>query len=237
MGAVKDNTIVVIPSYNEARSIGSVVDSIADMGLNVLVIDDGSTDNTERIALDNGAMVKRHRYNIGKGYSVREGIKYVLSKTNFEWVIIMDADGQHHAEDVPVLMNATMAEDVDLVIGNRMFETKDMPPVRYMTNRFMSWIISRMCGQQIPDTQCGYRLVKTEALKRLKLVSRKYDIESEMLIEAANLGMKMKSVPVRTIYGEEKSAIKPLRDTMKFLALLYRYYFKLNGARVKEGTE
>jgi len=226
MESKKDNTIVVIPSYNEARTIGGIVLDIARMSLSVLVIDDGSTDNTERAALDNGALVLRHRKNIGKGFSVREGIKYVLSKTNFEWMIIMDGDGQHHTEDIPFLMKATRENtEPDIVIGNRMLETKTMPSVRYVTNKIMSWLISGICKQNIPDTQCGYRLIKVSALKELTLTSEKYDIESEMLIQAAENKMKIRSVPIQTIYGEEISEIKPIRDMMKFWILLLRYHF------------
>jgi len=197
------------------------------MGLSVLVIDDGSTDNTERAALDNGALVLRHRKNIGKGFSVREGVKYVISKTNFEWVIIMDGDGQHHTEDIPGLMEATVQEvKPDVVIGNRMLETKTMPSIRYFTNKFMSWLISGICRQYIPDTQCGYRLINVNALKKLKLTSKKYDIESETLILAAEMKMKITSVPIQTIYGAEISKIKPIRDMAKFCKLIFRHHFK-----------
>ncbi|MBU0683991.1 MAG: glycosyltransferase family 2 protein [Candidatus Omnitrophota bacterium] len=238
MEAVKDNTVVVIPSYNEARTIGSIVLNIVKMGLSVLVIDDGSIDNTERIALDNGAMVIRHRQNIGKGFSVREGIKYVLSKTNFEWMIIMDGDGQHRAEDIPGLMTETHHGEVDIVTGNRMLETKTMPSLRYVTNKFMSWVISGICRQSIPDTQCGYRLIRVCALKKLKLMSEKYDIESEMLLQAAESNMRIKSVPIQTIYGEEVSDIKPLRDTLKFCDLIFRHYFnRKNNLKMNLGDK
>jgi len=226
-----DNTIVIIPSYNEARTIGCVVSSLVNMGLNVLVVDDGSVDSTERIALDSGAMVIRSGENRGKGFSIREGIKYVLDKTRFEWIVIMDGDGQHCPGDIPAMMAATRAGDVDMVSGNRMLRTETMPPVRYWTNRFMSWMISGICRRDIPDTQCGYRLVRVEALKKLKLTSDKYDIETEMLIRAADAAMKIESVPVRTIYGEEKSEINPVRDTIRFFALILKYHFKLNGLR------
>lgn len=230
MESGKNNTIVIIPSYNEARTIGGIVLDIVQMGLSVLVIDDGSTDSTERAALDNGALVKRHRKNIGKGFSVREGIKHVILKTNFEWVIIMDGDGQHHTEDIPVLMKATEQEvKPDIVIGNRMLETKTMPSIRYITNKFMSWLISGICRQYIPDTQCGYRLIHVNALKKLKLTSKKYDIESETLILAAEMKMKITSVPIQTIYGEEISKIKPIRDVAKFCKLIFRHHFKRNS--------
>ncbi|MFH1797809.1 MAG: glycosyltransferase family 2 protein [Candidatus Omnitrophota bacterium] len=226
MGPRKDNTIVVIPSYNEVRTIGSIVADVKAMGFGVFVMDDGSTDNTERAALDNGAMVVRHKKNLGKGFSVREGIKQVLTGTNFEWMFIMDGDGQHHPEDITVLMDAVAGEGVDIVIGNRMLSTKTMPFTRYWTNKFTSWVVSGLCKQHIPDSQCGYRLIKVSSLKKLKLTCEKYDIETEMLIQAAENGMRIKSVPIKTIYGEEVSAINPLRDTLKFCMLVLRYCFK-----------
>lgn len=228
-----DNTIVIIPSFNEAKSIGEVVRSTTELGLSALVIDDGSIDNTQRIALDNGAMVVGHRQNLGKGYSVRQGIEYVIKKTNFEWIVIMDGDGQHHPLDIKSLMDATRSFDIEMVSGNRMSQTQEMPPVRFLTNKFMSWVISGMCAQYIPDTQCGFRLIKVSALKKMKLVSTKYDIESEMLIQAAKNGIKIESAPIRTIYGEEVSKIKPLRDTIRFIALIMRFYFSGKNYRKK----
>ncbi|MFH1837354.1 MAG: glycosyltransferase family 2 protein [Candidatus Omnitrophota bacterium] len=226
MAARTDNTIVVIPSYNEARTIGTIVRDIVRTGVSVLVVDDGSTDNTERIALDSGAMIMRNRKNFGKGFSIREGIKYVLKKTTFKWMIMMDADGQHLTEDIPVLMEATRGEDIepDIIIGNRMIDSGPMPPTRYLTNRFMSWVISGICRQYIPDTQCGYRIIKVSSLEKLELTSKKYDIDSELLMRAADKKMIIKSVPVQTVYGEEISKIKPIRDTLKFLKLILKHY-------------
>ena len=226
-----DNTIVVIPAYNEARMIGGIVRDIVTMGMSVLVVDDGSVDSTERAALDNGAMVIRNKHNLGKGLSIRVGIKYVLEKTNFKWMVTMDADGQHHTEDLPVLMKATHAENVGMVIGNRMLQTKTMPPVRYWTNKFTSWMVSGVCKQDIPDTQCGYRLIRVNILKDLELISEQYDIESEMLIEAAENQIKIKAVPIQTIYGKETSTIKPIRDSLRFFNLIFRYHFNINGIR------
>lgn len=231
------NTIAVIPCYNEARTIGGIVKSITVMGMTVLVIDDGSIDNTERMALDNGAIVLRHKRNLGKGYSIREGMRHVLGKTNFEWMIMMDADGQHHPEDIPLLMSATGGEGVDMVIGNRMLHTKTMPSARYWTNRFMSWVISGICKLHIPDTQCGFRLLKAEALKKLKLTSEKYDIESEMLIQAAQKGLKIASAPIQTIYGDEVSKIHPVHDTIRFVKLIVTHHLYSNEVRSAEKTD
>ncbi len=223
MGASADNTIVMIPSYNEARTIGSIVRSLVRTGLDVLVIDDGSADNTERQALDNGAMVIRHKTNLGKGVSVRSGLQHILDKMNYEWIVMMDGDGQHHPEDVPVLMGATTDKETDIVIGNRMGQTSNMPSARYLTNKFTSWVLSKMCGQAIPDTQCGFRLLRADALRGLQLESDKYDIESEMIIQAASNGLKISSATVQTIYGDEYSRINPLRDTIKFFQLIIKH--------------
>ncbi|MFQ5952804.1 MAG: glycosyltransferase family 2 protein [Candidatus Omnitrophota bacterium] len=232
-----DNTIVIIPSYNEARTIGKIVKDIVNMGLGVLVVDDGSRDHTEREALDNGAMVIRHTENLGKGVSVREGIEYVLDKTNYKWFIMMDGDGQHDPGDIPAFIEATRNGDVDIVIGNRMMQTKTMPSSRYWTNKFTSWVLSRICGQKIPDSQCGYRLIRVDAMKMLELTSDKYDIESEIIVEAAEDSLKIKSVPIRTIYGEEVSGINPIRDTVKFFQLVRKYHKKneLRTAAKKDG--
>jgi glycosyltransferase involved in cell wall biosynthesis len=231
MGPKIDNTVIVIPAYNEARTIGSIARDLVGTGFSVLVVDDGSQDGTEREALDNGAMVIRNKTNLGKGLSVREGAKYVIDKTNFKWIVLMDGDGQHHPEDIPSLMNAAHAGDVDIVIGNRMDETKSMPSVRYWTNRFTSFVTSRLCGQRIPDSQCGFRLVSVSAVKKMELMTDRYDIESEMLIEAARHRMKILSVPVKTIYGDEVSQVHPVHDTIRFFGLIFRHYFGEDGIR------
>ncbi|MCK4852288.1 MAG: glycosyltransferase family 2 protein [Candidatus Omnitrophica bacterium] len=237
MEAEAGNTIVVVPSYNEARTIGGIVCDTVKMGFNVLVIDDGSTDGTQREALDNGAMVIGHRQNRGKGMSIREGVRYVLEKMNYEWMIIMDGDGQHHPEDIPILVQASRHDGIDIIIGNRMMYPKTMPSVRYWTNRFTSLVVSHLCGQSVPDSQCGYRLVRVAALKKMELTSERYDIESEMLIEAARNNMKIVSVPIRTIYGSEVSEINPVKDTMRFFSLIRRHYFKKNGLRGTKTTD
>lgn len=237
MGARNDNTIIIIPALNEARTIGAIVKSVVASGFNVLVIDDGSSDATEREALDNGALVLRHKDNLGKGASIRSAIKYVLEKMNFEWIILMDGDGQHHPEDIQNLLKASEAPGSDMVIGNRMDTTHNMPFARYWTNRFTSWVLSKMSGQYIPDTQCGFRLLKASTLGKMKLVCNNYDIESEMIIEAAEQGSGIVSAPIQTIYGDESSKINPFRDTIKFFRLVSKHSLRKNGFRRKTAAD
>lgn len=106
-----------------------------------------------------------------------------------------------------------------------MFEEHKMPLVRKLTNKFMSWMISLVCHQNIPDSQCGFRLIKREILEKVDLKTRKFEIESELLIKTARLNHKIKSVIIRTIYAGEKSQINPIFDTLRFIKFILREYF------------
>jgi len=217
---------VLIPSYNESSTIGGVVKDIKDMGLDVIVVDDGSTDNTERVAADSGAIVMRHVKNLGKGASLKEGFDFILGTTNFDSVIIMDGDGQHNPKDIQKFISHAREQNDDIVVGNRMGHTKDMPLVRILTNKIMSSMLSALCKQRIPDTQCGFRFIRRGVLEKIKLESSKYDLESELLIKASRRNMKIASVPVESIYKDELSCIHPLKDTVRFMNLLLKSYFK-----------
>jgi hypothetical protein len=109
-----------------------------------------------------------------------------------------------------------------MFIGNRLSKAQGMPWVRILTNKFMSWILSKVTKQKIPDSQCGFRLIKREVLKKLNLKSAKYEIESEVLIRASRLGFKIESVPVKTVYRGERSKINPFADTLRFIRFIFK---------------
>ncbi|MDD5422683.1 MAG: glycosyltransferase family 2 protein [Candidatus Omnitrophota bacterium] len=215
------STCVLIPSYNEARSIGGIVRELKEKGLDVFVVDDGSTDNTASIAESQGAIVVKHKVNKGKGASLQEGFKHILKK-NFDAVMIMDGDGQHKVSDIDGFLSKMEETGADVIIGNRMMDISSMPLIRIHTNRFMSNLISIICGQKIPDSQCGFRLIKREVLDKIRLTSSNYEIESELIIEAAKKGFKVESVPIMTVYEDEKSKINPVIDTLRFLFFLIK---------------
>lgn len=187
----------------------------------ILVIDDGSTDQTAQVAKVVGAEVLRNERNQGKGACLVKGYAYALEK-GFDAVISMDGDGQHSAEDLPVFLKAAEDSKDALIIGNRMSNSRNMPFVRVLTNRFMSLLLSLVTKQNIPDTQCGFRLVKKELLEKVNLVTSKFEMESEILIKASRRGFKIRSVPIKTIYGNEKSQINPFVDTFRFMRFLVR---------------
>jgi len=212
---------VVIPAFNESQEIAGLVQEVKKIIPCVLVIDDGSTDSTGQIAASCGAVVLSNASNEGKGACLRKGFQYAL-ENNFEAVITMDGDGQHLTEDLPVFLRLADDAKVDLAAGNRMLQTKNMPFIRVLTNRFMSWMISLLSKQEIPDTQCGYRLIKRKVLEKIQLTTVNFEIETEILLQASRMGFKIVSVPIKTIYRGAKSQINPLVDTFRFIKFIIK---------------
>ncbi len=222
---MKPNFSILIPSYNEARTIGHIVADLVHRGFIVYVVDDGSSDDTARLAHAEGAVVVKHRKNMGKGASLREGFRHIVKK-GFDAVIIMDGDGQHLSSDIGNFIEKMDVTGADIVIGNRMLDVSSMPKERKHTNRFMSYLISLISGQRVPDSQCGYRLIKREVLEKISLEASNYEIESEMIIRSSRAGFKIESVPIKTIYRDEKSRVNPVVDTLRFIAFVIKIMFK-----------
>jgi len=218
-------TCVIIPAYNESKTIHGLITAVKVFVPDVLVIDDGSADNTAELARQAGAIVLSFKHNGGKGKALKDGFDYAV-KNNYEAVVAMDADGQHVHDDILKIIGAGAANpSIGMVVGNRMANPEDMPLVRFITNLFMSLIISAICRQNIPDTQCGYRLIRCGLLKKMDLISSNYEIESELLIKASRLGFKIISVPIKSVYEGQVSLINPLLDTWRFFVMLGRILF------------
>lgn len=227
----RSNVAALIPAYYEEKKISDVVHRIKDQLDYVLVVDDGSSDRTALQAREAGAEVIQHQINQGKGAAIKTGLKELISRS-FLYVLIVDGDGQHLPEEIGRFIEEVNRCKAGLVVGNRMSDVKTMPMVRRLTNRFMSWQISRLCGQQIPDTQCGFRMIHRDLAPHLFCESNAYDYETEMLLIAAQEGYHISSVPISTVYGDEKSKISPLRDTIRFFRLIARH--RRNHRRLKQ---
>lgn len=215
------NICVIIPSYNESKVIADLVERIKKSGLAVIVVDDGSQDNTATLAAQMGATVLRNEEKQGKGASLRKGFAFALQQPCAA-VITMDGDGQHDPADLPKFLAASHQKEPCLIVGNRLADSRGMPFLRWLTNRFMSSLISLICRQQIPDSQCGFRFISCEILRRIELKTDNFEIESEMLVAASRQGFKIFSVAIRTIYRDEKSNINPWVDTLRFFKFLFR---------------
>lgn len=210
---------VLIPAYREAGRIAPVVRAVLAQGVDVLVVDDGSEDDTAAEARAAGAVVLRHAVNRGKGAALVTGFAWVREQ-EYHCVITLDADGQHAAEDIGAFIAAYREGKWPVLIGNRMADPVGMPRVRRWTNRYMSRLLSRRMGQTVPDTQCGFRLYECDLLREVTCRASRFDAESEILLALAARGVPMGAVPIRVIYGDERSKIRPLRDTLRFLRML-----------------
>ena len=160
--------------------------------------------------------------NRGKGETIKTGFRHWLAQ-GATYVVVLDGDGQHLPEEIERFLAAAASGVGEVLIGTRMNDVRDMPLVRRMVNRYMSRKISRACGQDIPDTQCGFRMVHREIIPQLLGGTERFDYETEMLIIASRAGCRVASVPISTVYSDEVSSIHPVRDTLRFFKLMRRY--------------
>jgi len=213
----------IIPAVCEEKHIGDVVQRTRAKLDRVLVVDDGSIDETATRAREAGAEVIAHPLNRGKGEAVKTGLNHWLRQTDIDYMLILDADGQHLPEEIDGFIETAERTGAKLLVGTRMQNVGGMPLVRRVVNRFMSRQISKLCGQEIPDTQCGFRMVHRDLVPDLLGGADRFDYETEMLIIASRKGIKIEAVPVTTVYADETSSINPINDTIRFFRLMRRY--------------
>lgn len=223
-GVAIDRTRVaaIIPAFLEEKHIADVARRTLQQLGHVLVVDDGSTDATAEAARAAGAEVIVHEENRGKGESIKTGLRHWLER-GFAYVTILDGDGQHLPEEIERFLAAASATSAGLLIGTRMNDVRDMPLLRRLVNRYMSRKISRLCRQDIPDTQCGFRMVHRSVIPDLLGGADRFDYETEMLIITSRKDCRIESVPITTVYSDEVSSIHPVRDTLRFFKLMQRY--------------
>jgi glycosyltransferase involved in cell wall biosynthesis len=212
-------TCLLLPAYNVSRTVKRVIREANLFVGDIIVIDDGSRDETAEIALACGAIVLKHPQNCGKGMALRTGFDYAI-RAGYQLIFTMDSDGQHNPSDLPRFLDHFRLVDSDILIGGRFENRAAMPLHRRLNNRLISTVGSALCGQHVPDFQSGYRLIKAEVLKAVSLKTERYETESELLIKASRLGFRIESIPIRSVYGDEISHIKPLREMRLFTKLL-----------------
>ena len=219
--------IAIVPAYNEGPRIAAVVEG-ARRHLPVVVVDDGSTDDTADRAGDAGATVIRQLPNQGKGAALREGFRHALAG-GVDAVVTLDADGQHDPEEIPTLLAAYQPGHPELVVGARDFAR--MPPVRRLSNTLGGAVFSAAVGRRVRDNQSGYRVIGRRLMSAL-LDSREdgFAFEVEMIARAIALGGEVAWVPIRTIYAGEPSHIRPWAHFTGFLRAARDARRIVNGA-------
>jgi glycosyltransferase involved in cell wall biosynthesis len=202
-------TVAIIPAYNEERFIGSVVlqtRSLVDM---VIVVDDGSTDNTAEIARAAGAMVLRHEQNQGKGKALHTGL-WAARQLYPEAVVLLDGDGQHLPSEIPAVLAPVLAGEADMVVGSRYLNGhSQVPRSRVWGHRVFNFLTHRTSGVYLTDSQNGFRAFSARVLDTLNFHSNGFSVESEMQLLAQQYGWRVKEVPVTVLYAE-----KPKRSAL-----------------------
>lgn len=230
----RDALLVVVPAHDEAPRIGRVVEA-ARRHLPVLVVDDGSSDDTAKIAEDAGARVIRQAPNQGKGAALRAGFGAAIAE-GIEAVITLDGDGQHDPAEIPAFLGEYARRTVagartELIVGRRDF--RRMPPVRRASNWLGTVTLSAALGRWIDDNQSGYRLVGRRLMTAmLESAESGFAFEVEMIAVCLRERWPIAWVPIRTIYGEERSHIRPLRHLREFLAVTGRARRIARGRRL-----
>lgn len=215
--------VAIIPAFNEEPTIAAVVLGLRHEVDHVVVVDDGSTDDTARCARAAGAEVVEHGCNRGKGEAVRTAIS-VVAPRDFTHALMLDGDMQHLPNEAALLLRAAES-GADVVLGERQLERAAMPAARYHANRWGSRVLSWFVGSRFHDTQCGFRVFRLDALRGLDLKARGYDIETEMLVKLSRRRASITTVPVTAVYAGQRSKLRPVRDTTRtcFLAVYYRF--------------
>jgi len=211
----REQCVVVIPCLNEAATIGPLVQQVRDFLPHVLVVDDGSRDDTVAQAEAAGARVLRHRQTEGKGAALTTGFRAAVD-AQFAWALAMDGDGQHSPADIPKFLELAGREHAGMIVGNRMTAAHRMPWLRRQVNRWLTHLISNLAGCPLADSQCGFRLLDLSVWVGLPMASRHFEIESELLVQFARAGQAIRFVPIKVIYKEEQSKIHPVRDTLRW---------------------
>lgn len=219
----------VVPCYNAGPRVEPVVRRLLELLDHVIVVDDGSTDGATAPLQALGASVIHFPENKGKGHAMLAGFRAALAADNVTGVVIVDADGQHDAAELPNLWDAFLSQNADLVIGTRAFGGKHVPLRSKIGNRFTALVTRVVIGVALPDTQSGFRIHSRRFLEDVLLSIRggRYETEMEIVVRAARGGYKIAAAPIQTIYeeGNPSSHFHKFRDSWRILRKLFSSAF------------
>ncbi len=219
-----NNVYLVIPTYKEEKSIGKVLDDVFSSGFkNVVVADCASPDKTRKIAEEKGAYVVRHAVKRGLGAGLRSGIQFAREE-GAQYIITMDADGQHLLKDVKKVADELKKEHADVVIGSRLKDHKGMPWFRVFGNKVMNLCTWVLFGVRCSDTQSGLRGMNRNAAKKILIRTKGMEVSSEFIAEVKRKHLKLKEVPITAVYSEY-SLQKGLKNTDAF-KILFKLFLR-----------
>ena len=223
----KPNFCVLIPTYNNERTLKRVIDGVLTQTEHIIIINDGSTDSTSKILKDYSHLEQIHLpKNKGKGNALRQGFKKAI-ELKFDYAITIDSDGQHFPEDIPVFLNTLKASETPnlLLIGARNMTQESVPKKSSFGNKFSNFWFWFMTTIKLQDTQSGFRLYPLEVIKNLKLRTNKFEFEIEIIVKSAWKGTLVQNVPIKVLYDETErvSHFRPFKDFTR-ISILNLYF-------------
>lgn len=208
---------ILIPAFNNGGTVGAVVERALATGLPVIVVNDGSTDGTAEILSRLPVTVVSYGKNRGKGHALKTGFRKATG-LGYDYVVTVDADGQHFPEDIPTLLDHAGKDK--LVVGSRNLNAEGMPSGNTFANRFSNFWFTLQTGEKVPDTQSGFRIYSLRTLPPLWMVPSRYEAELLLLVLSAWKGVRIDSVPIRICYPEDRvSHFRPYADFARISVL------------------
>ncbi len=220
----------VIPAYNSEATISEIVEKTRRQIDHIVIVDDGSTDETAHLAENAGAYVIKISTNRGKGNALRMAFRYALAN-GYDAVITLDADLQHDPAEISSFVTRYESDKVEIIVGNRMQHKKKIPPIRYGPNRIGTFLFSWLIGQPVEDSQCGFRLYDREVMKNIHILNDGFEAEADILLRAGRRGYRIGFVPVKTIYfsnRQHQSYYRPIKDTFRISIIFLMNLFWKN---------
>lgn len=218
-----DSACLIIPAYQAATTLRLLLQQTVDYipATRTIVVDDGSTDDTSKLASTTGVCLIQHERNLGKGAALQSGLAAAI-EFGMDWAITIDADLQHPPESISDFLRKASSTNFDLIIGRRNFSSEVMPLDRRFSNTASSALLSLLLGIRLYDAQCGFRMIRLSSLKGMQFHSPGYEFEAELLIKLIKRRARIGWVAIPTRYGTESSHIRRGRDTIRFLSTIFR---------------
>lgn len=233
----KQNAVcLVIPTYNNGKTVANVVRNALEYCEDIIVVNDGSTDDTARILeaqamevpqtaetrdgepLRTNVTIVTHPINKGKGKALITGFRAAMER-GFHYAITMDADGQHYASDLPAFAEALTKHSDTLIVGSRQFGLPNMPQKSSFANKFSNFWFTVQTGKKLPDTQTGYRLYPLNKMGKMKLLSSRYEAELALLVRSAWRGINILPIPINVYYPPKEERVSHFRPGMDFFRI------------------
>jgi len=216
--------IAVLPAYNEGKRISAVVRKVKEYVDEVVVADDGSKDDTSKEAALAGAVIVRHRVNLGKGAALQTGVQAAILR-GAETIVLMDADGQHPPEKIPELVEKIQSGNFDIVFAFRKHD-REMPGYRRFGNQWLNFSVRFLFGMLVSDVWCGFRAFRADIYPQIQWQRRNYSVDVEMALRAAQHKLRYCEIPIPTIYHDVYKGVS-IVDGIRLLLNILIWRFTL----------